>query len=158
MTTTAPKPKRSRTWDTRELHNFFVSRASTPYAWGTHDCALFCADGIQAMTGVDIAADFRNTYTDEASALASIAKVTGIANGTVEDAAAYCATKHGLTEWKNPLYAQRGDLVIVEHDGTVSAGLVHLTGRHVAVAGEKGLKKILIHDGKTSPIRRAWHV
>jgi hypothetical protein len=105
------------------------------------------------MTGVDIAADFRGKYTDETSAIEAIATITGVESGTVEDAAAYCAAKHDLTEWAHPLKAQRGDLVIVEHDGALSAGLVHLTGRHVAVASAKGYLKLPI-----TQIKRAWHV
>jgi len=149
---------RTKHWSTRELHQFLVDNASTPYKWGVFDCATFAANGIEAMTGVDIAADFRGLYHDEASALAAIAKVTGVENGTVEDAAAYCAAKHGLTELKYPLMAQRGDLVVFEHDGALSVGLIHLSGRHVVAAGEQGLKRILLHDGKTSPIKRAWRV
>jgi hypothetical protein len=33
-----------------------------PFVWGTHDCALFAAGCVNAMTGVDPAAAFRGTY------------------------------------------------------------------------------------------------
>ena len=149
---------RAEHWTTRSLHQFLLDRADSKFAWGTHDCALFAADGIQAMTGVDIASDFRGQYTDEASAAVAIATITGVVNGTVEDAAAYCAAKHGLTELAHPLMAQRGDLVVLEDSGRVISGLIHLSGRHIVAAGEQGLKRILIHNGKTSPIKRAWRV
>jgi hypothetical protein len=145
--------KRTPHWATRELHQFVIDRSTARFVWGIHDCCLFVADGIQAMTGVDIASDFRGQYTDETSAKAAIAKVTGVANGTVEDAAAYCATKHGLAELTHPLMAQRGDLVVVEDAGRLIAGLVHLSGRHIVAAGEQGLKKIPITN-----VKRAWRI
>lgn len=147
------KPVRSKHWATRAYHQFLVNARSLPFAWGSHDCALFSANGIEAMTGVDIASEFRGIYTDETSAKVAIEKVTNVANGTVEDAAAYCAKKHGLVELTHPLQAQRGDLVVLEDSGRVIAGLVHLSGREIVAAGEKGLKKISIMN-----IKRAWRI
>jgi hypothetical protein len=139
-------------WDTRALHEFLLARASAPFAWGAHDCALFAADAIQAMTGVDIAEDFRGKYSDEAGAIAAIGEVCG--GSTVADAAAYCAQKHGLAEWGMPLLARRGDLVVVRNgDGSLIAGLIHLNGRHIVAAGEKGLLRLPIRNAL-----RAWHV
>ena len=152
------KPKRTKHWCTRELYKFIMSRQATPFAWGTNCCAMFAADAIQAMTGVDIASDFRGLYADAAGAQAAIEKVTGVKGGTIEDAAAYCANKHQLTEWKYPLLAQRGDLVIYEEEGRRLAGIIHLSGRHIISPGETGLKKTLIHDGKRSPLVRSWHI
>ncbi|MDE2099248.1 MAG: hypothetical protein KGL39_18485 [Patescibacteria group bacterium] len=142
--------QRAQHWATRALHHFLIERAKTSFAWGTHDCALFAADGILAMTGVDIAADFRGKYHDEASAFALIRQLTG--GSTVADAAAWCAKKSGMPEWKFPLLAQRGDLVVLEESGRLIAGLVHLSGRHLVCAGENGLHRLPVTD-----IRRAWH-
>lgn len=138
-------------WATREFHHFLHTRARAPFVWGKNDCALFAADGIQAMTGVDIAADFRNRYNDEASALEAIKTIAG--GTTIADAAAYCAAKHGLAELHLPLMAQRGDLAVLEESGRLIAGLVHLNGRHLVTVGESGLKRICI-----CKIRRAWRV
>src|SRR5579875_1052465 len=113
--------KRTQHWVTRELDAYLRDTASKPFAWGSNDCCLFAANAIEAMTGVDIADDFRGKYTDEASAFALIKLVTG--GSTVADAAAYCANKHGLKEWLNkdgkptPLRALRGDLVVVDNAG-----------------------------------------
>lgn len=143
---------RKQHWDTRAFHDFLVARAEAPFEWGTNDCALLAADGIQAMTGVDIAADFRGKYHDEASAMQAIHDVCG--GTSVADAAAYCAKNHGLVEWTHPLLARRGDLVIVRNgDGSLIAGLVHLNGRHVVSVGEKGLLRLPIRS-----IVRSWHV
>jgi Domain of unknown function (DUF6950) len=143
--------KRQLHWDTRGFHTFLEEHAKTPFKWGEHDCALFAANGIQAITGTDLADDFRGKYTDEAGAFALIKQVTG--GTTVADAAAYCAKKHGLTELTNPLFAQRGDLVVFEAPtGALVAGLVHLSGRHIVAVGEQGLYRFSI-----SAAKRAWH-
>jgi hypothetical protein len=113
---------------------------------------MFAADGIKAFTGTDIAAEFRGKYSDQPTALAAIRSITG--GRTVADAAAYCAAKHGLTEWKHPLMAQRGDLAIARNgDGNPIVGLVHLNGRHIVTVSEKGLVHLPI-----SSILRAWKV
>jgi hypothetical protein len=154
-------------WDTRGLHAFLLARATAPFVWGANDCALFAADAIEAMTGVDIAADFRGSdgrgkYHDEASAFALIHSVTG--GTTVADAAAHCAAQHGLVEWllphspgtvpvPGPLLARRGDLVVLPDAGRLIAGVVHPNGRDVAVVGEAGLKRIPV-----TTVTRAWHV
>lgn len=143
--------KRQKHWATRAYHSFLMERAKTPFAWGVHDCALFAADGVLAVTGTDIAADFRGKYSDQAGAFALIKQLTG--GTTVADAAAYCAHRAGLTEWPKPLFAQRGDLVVFQAPtGEMVAGLVHLSGCIVAV-GEKGLYRFPI-----SKVLRAWKV
>lgn len=138
-------------WATREFHDFLMSRHKMPFAWGTNDCCMFVADAIKSFTGVDIADDFRDRYTDAASAFQTIKSVTG--GTTVADAAAHCASKHGLQELSSPLLAQRGDLVLVQEGSELIAGIVHLSGRHIAVVGEEGLKRKPITEAK-----RAWRV
>jgi hypothetical protein len=142
--------KRLQEWDTTHLHQFVLSRRSTPFAWGSHDCCLLAADAIQAITGVDIAADFRGRYSDQASAFAAIKTITG--GSTVEDAAVYCATKAEMPELPHPNFAHRGDLVLIEDAGRVIAGVVGLQSKPLS-AGEKGLKTFPM-----SAIKRAWRV
>jgi hypothetical protein len=144
-----PMLTRVKNSHTRAFHQFLVDRARTPFKWGANDCALFTADGILAQTAVDIAADFRGKYTDEAGAFATIQEVCG--GSTVADAAAYCANQHGLTELQFPLMAQRGDLVVIENEGNVIAGLVHLNGREVVAMGPDGYVKLPITE-----VKRAW--
>lgn len=123
----------------------------SPFKWGQNDCALFAADAIQAITGVDIADDFRGTYKSEKSAMKAIASVAG--GSTLADAAAYCASKHGLEEHQYPLMAKRGDLVIVRNkDEKEIAGIVGLNGRPIA-PGESGLVRFRITD-----VVRAWRL
>lgn len=149
--------KRTEHWATREFDKFLRHEAHAPFVWGQHDCCLFAANAIQAFTGTDLAADFRGKYHDEASAFALIKTVTG-GGTTVEDAAAWCAQKHGLVEWVRngvpaPLFAQRGDLVVMEESGRLLAGVMHLRGTHAVTVGEGGLVKVSIRN-----VKRAWKI
>lgn len=145
---------RHQHWATRSLNQHLIDTSKVSFQWGVSDCCLFPANAIQAFTGVDIADDFRGKYTDEASAFALIKTVTG--GTTVADAAAHCATKHGLVELAHPLCAQRGDLVVmqpVNTSPTLIAGIVHLNGRHLVTVGESGLMRLPI-----TCVKRAWRV
>jgi hypothetical protein len=164
-------------WDTRELNDFLIARAFAPFSWGVNDCALFVADAIEAMTGTDIAADFRG-YTDEAGAWDAIRRVRGAVLGsvlgsgadaevTVDAAAEYCAQKFALEEAAFPLEARRGDFCTFMHAGRLMLGLIHLNGRDIVTPGDKGLERAAMaeiaigEDGAevvTMAIRRAWHV
>lgn len=143
--------RRSLFWDTRELAHFLRGRATAPFAWGTNDCCMFPADAIKSFAGIDLAADFRGKYHDEASAMALIKSVTG--GSTVADAAAWCAKQHGLVEWTHPLMAKRGDLAVISNGGNLIAGIVHLDGRHVVTVAESGLVVLRILN-----VQRAWAV
>lgn len=144
--------KRTPHWATRELHDFLVKTAAKPFDWPTHNCCFFPADAIREMTGVDIAADFRGKFHDQASAYAAIRSITG--GKTVGDAAAWCAQKHGLEERPNPRFAQRGDLVtLINEDGAEIAAIVSLTGRHLVTVGHAGLMTFSVEK-----VKRAWKV
>jgi hypothetical protein len=144
-------------WRTRTFDPFLRERAQMPFAWGSNDCALFAADAILANTGTDVADDFRGKYTTQLGAIRTIQQVTG--GTTVADAAAYCATKHGLVEHTHPLMAKRGDLVVIENDGNLIAAVVHLNGYHAVSVSETGLVRLPIadHNGKPNVVR-AWSI
>lgn len=141
--------KRKLHWDTIAFNDFLLARAHEAFAWGKNDCALFAADGIQAITDVDIAAEFRG-YTSEKSAFAMIRKVCS--GSTVDDAIVHIATQFALHEWEYPLMAKRGDLVVFEQEGRRIAALVHLSGRHIVSVGEGGLRRFPITE-----VKRSWH-
>lgn len=42
----------------------------TAFAWGTHDCIIATCDHVRRVTGIDPAAPWRGTYSDEAGARA----------------------------------------------------------------------------------------
>ena len=141
--------KRLPQWDTVLLPQYVRSRAKLPFTWGENDCCLFAAGAIQAITGTDIATDFRTGYKTEAQAFALVKKLTG--GTTAADAAAYCAASSGLTEYVYPLQAKRGDLVVLENDGRLIAGIVQ--DRYVVSVGEAGLMYLPI-----TQVKRAWAV
>lgn len=145
--------KRKDNWLTQHYIPFVVENEHAQFAWGTWDCALFAANGIRSITDIDIASDFRGTYTDEQSSIVAMQKVTCIDSPTVEDAAEYCANKYGMSQCKTPLYAQCGDLVIIENENSVIAGLVHPNGMDVIAAGEDGWKAFPI-----TSVKKAWHI
>ena len=138
-------------WATRELHAHFLSHEETPFKWGLNDCCLSAADAIQAMTGTDIATDFRGRYSTQLGSVIAIKAVTG--GTSIEDAVTFCAAKHELVEWLSPLLAQRGDLVLIQDDDRLIAGVVHLNGKHVISIGEQGLKRLPL-----TSVTRAWKV
>lgn len=57
-------PVRRTDWQSR-LSTCIEGALTKPFEWGRHDCALFAADAIQAMTDVDLATGFRGRYSTE---------------------------------------------------------------------------------------------
>jgi hypothetical protein len=53
-------------------------RMSTPFAWGTHDCCLWAADCVLAVSGVDPAADLRGTYSSAIEAVRLVDQLGGM--------------------------------------------------------------------------------
>jgi hypothetical protein len=144
-------------WDRLCFDPFLREHADKPFAWGSHDCALFAANAILANTGTDIATDFRGKYTTQLGALRTISKVAG--GTTLADAAAFCAAKFEMAEHTYPLMAKRGDLVVIENAGSLIAGVIHLNGTHVVSVSETGLVRLPIADMTGKPnVVRAWSV
>lgn len=50
------------------------ARRAMPYAWGSNDCVLYAADMVAAITGIDLAEEFRGAYHDERGAAALMAR------------------------------------------------------------------------------------
>ena len=74
-----------------------------PFLWGEHDCCLFAANCVEAMTGVDPMAEFRGTYDDQASAQEALET---IGSGTLLE-----TMKQKFGEPKPAVAAKRGDLI-----------------------------------------------
>jgi hypothetical protein len=120
-------------WPQR-LATFLAERQNVPFAWGSNDCLLFCADAIAAQTGADLAELERGSYSTEQGAADMIASFG-------ESVADVLTAKLGAA--KKPGFANRGDVVTVELSGVVAAGVVDETGRKIALfADGHGLVRV----------------
>jgi len=104
--------RRAGDWEAA-LSAFLSACEGLHYVWGEHDCALFAAGAVQAMTGADPAAAFRGRYRSKRTAAKALREIGA---GTLE------TTIDGLFETIAPAFAQRGDLVLHEGAVGVSAG------------------------------------
>lgn len=102
-----------------------------PFAWGEHDCSLWVADAVLAMTGVDLADLWRGTYHDEAGA-----KLVWSQAGRWPWILDRAACRHGLSRI-GPATAGRGDIVLAKHNGQLQPTIC--VGDHLAAAGPDGL-------------------
>jgi len=113
-----------------------------PFAWGSHDCCTWAAAAVEACTGVDLAAPWRGTYTDEAGAaalvleLGGLPKVAALAGPQLRAIALATTGDVGLVRWP---------------DGVVSLG-VH-GGYGWLCAGDQGLVHL-----ELDAARAAWGV
>lgn len=114
-----------RLWETIEARRTF------PFRWGAsvdaHDCCTFVAACIKAMTGRDLVPALLTEYSDEATAIAYIARAGGL------EAA---ITSH-LGQPKKLSFMSRGDVVLVENGGIQFAGVC--LGNSIVSAGPDGL-------------------
>ena len=116
------------------------ARMTQPFAWGTQDCCLWAADAVQALTGLDHAAEFRGTYQTAVGAAKALAAAGGLA-------ALAARAGHPIA----PLLACGGDVGIVSVDETEVLGVC--AGPVWLVAATEGLG-VVAFDACTA----AWKV
>lgn len=120
--------------------------------WGEHDCSLFACDAVRAITGTDIAADFRRKYATERGALRVMKEF--VSSADLGDVAGERGREAGMEEITNPLQAQRGDVVLVQPNSDRKAlGIVGLDARFAYCVAEVGYVKY-----PTQYWKRAWRV
>lgn len=130
-------------WEER-LSAYIQSVYTRPFRFGQHDCILFSASAAEAMTGVDIAADFRGRYQDKKGA-AAILKSQG--EGTL------LRTLDAVLDRRKPSRARRGDFVMFER----SVGVC--LGGEAAFVGEERLADkagVVMRSGLVMIPRRLW--
>lgn len=142
--------KRKQDWDV-QLHEYIESEIDKPFAYGSNDCAMFVAGAVLAMTGTDLAESYRGKYNDLKSSLQIIKDVTG--GSTVEDVMNHAAQEFGISECPSIYFAQRGDVVLLENDGSPALGIVHFNGTHALFVSESGLHKLPLKQ-----CLKAWEV
>ena len=132
-------------WEER-LHDYLTSCADRPFVYGEHDCALFSAGAVIAVTGEDPAAAYRGRYRSAAGSVRAL-RVHGA--GTLETTLAA-----GFPD-RASAFAHRGDLALVERDTGPSVGVV--IGADALFVGEEdgapGLVRLPRADW-----RRCWAV
>jgi hypothetical protein len=133
--------RRIEGWEARLLA---VTRKSLAkkFEWGTNDCCIFVADCILAITGDDLASEFRGTYSTEAQAKKMM--ITLDCHGVGDVASRY------LPEI-SPKMARRGDIVLIE--GIYGDFLAVVDGRTAVGPTQEGQ----LHSPK-GLAKRAWRV
>jgi hypothetical protein len=114
----------------RRLRSEIESAESRSFAWGDHDCCLFAARCVDAMTGSSLEAQWRSEYHDHRSALRLLHDEGGLESAVTRRLGP-------PIRWVN---AQRGDLCLMETpDGIGSLGVC--VGAQVAcVAADNGVQ------------------
>jgi hypothetical protein len=128
-------------WNAR-LATFLAGCARTPFEPGLHDCALFAAGCVAAMTGEDPARAFRGRYSTIVGGHRLLRRA-GHAD--------HVALVASLLDEVAPLMAQVGDIAIVESPEGPALGLVG--GAHVIVPGPDGLGTVSL-----LAVRRAFRL
>jgi hypothetical protein len=119
--------QRLHDWHAR-LTAYLVAAAQQPFAEGRHDCALFAAGALEAMTGEDPAAAWRGRYSSTRGGLRVLRKA-GHAD--------HLALASSLLEPIPPAFASMGDIAAVQGEGGPALGVV--TGEAVAVLTLSGM-------------------
>lgn len=135
-------------WDAR-LDDYLRRASQSSFQPGVHDCALFAAGALAAMTGLDHARDLRGRYTTliEGRRLLRAAMGSSSLCRVIEQ----CL---GLSVHDGWAQARRGDLALVrDSSGQRTLGIVDLSGERVALAGNEGLVFMPL-----SAIVKAWKV
>lgn len=125
---------RRSTWEA-DLSAYIASVRALPYAYGEHDCGLFVAGAVLAMTGEDPGAPFRGQYSTDLGAAKALKKFgAGDLRSTLD--------RHFHPRPIGRL--QRGDLV---WDGNAVGVCM---GSYALFVGEEGEREGLVRIERTS--------
>lgn len=141
---------RKHDWELK-LDALIVSRETEPFSRGGHDCALFACDCIEAITGTDPGKWFRGRYKTKRGAASALKKYGGTLAEVADSIMADC----GFVEVP-PTKAQRGDMVLIEHDKSQALGIVDMSGANIVFA-DQGLEVGVARTPITNATK-AWRV
>lgn len=125
----------------RRLNAYIEAARFTPFAWGSHDCCVFCDDAVMAMTGESRMAELRGAYTSARAAAGLIKRAGGL----------LAITSKYLGE-PSMICARRGDVVLFESLGHGPA-LGICIGPQFAAAGPDG-----VTFGDISAAQASWRI
>jgi hypothetical protein len=125
-------------WEDR-LSAWLEACAGVPFEYGRHDCCLFAAGAVQAMTGADFGKPFRGKYKTEAGALKALKRrgFDSIEGPFTQALGAPVAV----------LMAGRGDIV------SNGANIGVMWAGAALFVGESGLETVPVAE-----LQRAWSV
>jgi hypothetical protein len=125
------------------LDCFLTAHRDSRFQYGIWDCCLFACDAIEVMTGVDVAAQFRDRYHTRTEALRAIREYTG--KVSVRAVAERVTAAYEMPRVEI-LRAQRGDLVLVRRSRDYSLGIIALNGTDVITVTPHGLQRIALSN------------
>lgn len=124
------------------LSNYMTVSTKKEFQWGSFDCALNAADAILLITGVDLAAQFRGQYSDEAGAYAAL---TAHGYQDMLD----CA-RQNLPPHDSVFQAHSGDLGAFEHNGHQIVGLIYQSRVFSPSPGIRGMSSVSLRRVHTA--------
>lgn len=113
--------------------------ARRPFEWGNHDCGLFAAGAVQAMTGVDMASEYRGRYTTLLGGI-RLLKKAGFAD--------HAELAASLFEEIPVARAGVGDIAAIEEDGQIALGIVQGPRIYVLRPDNAGIGTVGLLDAK----------
>lgn len=102
-----------------------------PFAWGSHDCALWACSVIAMLTDIDPAESVRGTYQTTVGAVRALRELGG---HHLRDVALHLADLYDFPEIP-PAMAQRGDLVLCPSGAEWPEALGVCLGAKAAITG-----------------------
>jgi hypothetical protein len=118
-------------WEER-LEALWLARQATPFTWGVHDCCMWAADVVQAVTGVDLAGEQRGQYDSAETGAVVLAEVGGVLG--------LAWTRLSPVADLVPIaLATAGDVGVVQQGGAIGHTLVVNVGDRWVGPGEVGL-------------------
>lgn len=135
-------------WEGR-LGAFLADARGRKFRWGIWDCCLFAAGAVEAITGIDPAAELRGKYMTKKEARLLMSDFAG---GGVSETIWRIASGYGCKE-VSVLTAQRGDIVIAETSLGDALGVIGMDGRFALFAGPEGVTTLPV-----SVCRNAWRI
>ena len=126
--------KRLDDWKPR-LRAFLAEQGDKQFQFGQQDCGALAGGAIEAMTGENPHAKVAGKYKTMAGALRALKRLGH------EDHIAYAASLLGEID---PLYAQFGDIAVVQGDDGPALGVV--VGAHIEVRTPAGRGVVPLTD------------
>lgn len=116
-------------------------RRAHPFVWGQHDCVLWAADVVLALTGADFGAQYRGTYSTALQAAHLVEDLGGLT----------AIVSSYLGEPISPSMARVGDIGLVSDGGRDLVAVCN--GAHWLAPGASGLAVLSLNAGVS-----AWRV